>query len=133
MLEHDMKPAPRKRGDDRVLQALAQGKTYGEAAKEAGVSRKTVQRRMASPIFRAELDDLRRSVVRQVESSLAQASISAVAALEAQLAHRDPWLAQKAATALLSFSAKAREQELAALEEKVAGALETARERGLLR
>lgn len=128
------RPARRHPGKERALIALAQAKSYAEAAKEAGVVYRTITRWMnQDPTFRLELDDLRRRVVRQTEASLASASVAAVGTLEAQLAHRDPWLAQKAALGLLEHSRKARELELGELEARVATALERAQKRGLLK
>src|SRR5688572_9818057 len=101
------RPARRHGGKERALIALAQGKSYAEAANEAGVVYRTITRWMnEDPTFRLELDDLRRRVVRLTEASLAAAAVAVVATLEVQLAHRDPWLAQKAALGLLEHSRK---------------------------
>ena len=123
MTETTNMPAPRHRGDEAILAALAAGHTYDEAATLAKVSRRTVERRMADPLFRAQLDDAKRIVVQQTAASLAQASASAIAKLEALLQHRDPWVQFKSATALVEFSIRVRESEgyedrLAALEER---------------
>lgn len=48
------------RGDGAILEALAEGCTWAEAADRAGVSRRTVARRMERPAFRVRLAELRR-------------------------------------------------------------------------
>jgi hypothetical protein len=115
--------ATRGKHDAKILEALAQGKTQKEAAEYAGCTPRTIRRRLEDPVFRLELDECRREVVRQTASSLAQAAVIAVATLEAQCADRDPWLRQKAATILLDFDAKRQEREieerLCALEERL--------------
>ncbi len=134
VLKKGTTPARRHPGQERALVALAHGRSYAEAAKEAGVVYRTITRWMNEDrTFRLRLDDMRRRTVRQTEASLASASVSAVAMLEAQLAHRDPWVAQKAALGLLEHSRKARELDLGELEVRVAAALEKAHEKGLVR
>jgi hypothetical protein len=44
-----------RRGDTRILEALLAGSSYVQAAAYAGVSEKTVRRRMADPGFRRQL------------------------------------------------------------------------------
>ena len=115
--------ARRRRGDEQILSALAAGKSYREAAREAGLSYKTVQRRVADPLFRAELDDLKRNVVRQAAAHIANAATSAVAALEALLADRDPWVRLRAAAKILDTAIDYNQEALitdriAALEER---------------
>lgn len=115
--------ATRGRFDAKLLEALAAGKTQKEAAEYAGCTTRTIRRRLEDPVFRLELDELRREVVRQTSSSLAQAASTAIATLEAQCAERDPWLRQKAAAILLDFDAKRQDREieerLCALEERL--------------
>ena len=107
MPEQDVdKPRARRRGDEQLLAALAAGHTYAEAAKIAGLGRRTVERRMTEPLFRAELDEAKRTVVQQSAASLAQASTSAIAKLESLLQHRDPWVQFKSAVALVEFSVR---------------------------
>lgn len=121
-LEVDQQPARRRRGDEALIAALAAGHTYPEAGKIARVSLRTVHRRMAEPLFRAEVDARRREVASQVTASLVDAATAAVGRLKAQLQSQEPWLAQKAAIAILEYSTRRfegeLEAELAALREE---------------
>lgn len=117
------KPAPRRKGDEVVLAALAAGHTYSQAAKIAGLSTKTVQRRMADPLFRAELDELKLQVVQQTAASLGDAATAAVSTLKKLLVSKDEYVRLKAANSLLDVSIRYREtlevsERLAALEER---------------
>ena len=70
-------------------------------------------------MFRLELDECRREVVRQTASSLAQAAATAIATLEALCAERAPHDRHKAAATLLEYDAKRQEERLCALEERL--------------
>jgi hypothetical protein len=118
--------ARRRRGDERLLAALASGLTIPEAAKEAGLSPRTAHRRMANPLFRAELDEYRREVVRRASASLETAVGSAVATLEALMADRDPWVRLRAASAILSAAVQLKDIQV--LEERLMSLEEQARE-----
>lgn len=125
-LKNQDKPAARRRGDEALLAALAAGHTYAEAARVAHLSDRTVRRRMADPLFRAELDDLKRTVVQQTAASLVDASTSAVATLKTLMASRDEWVKLRSAVALLDVSIRYR--EALELSERVASLEERARE-----
>lgn len=117
------KPAVRRRGDEILLAALAAGHSNPEAGKIAGLSAKTVQRRLRDPLFRAELDDLKREIVQQTAASLSTAATSAVATLEMLMASRDEWVQLRAAKEILDVSIRYREalelpERIAALEER---------------
>ncbi len=106
-----------------MLAALAAGHSNPEAGKIAGLSSKTVQRRLADPLFRAELDDVKLQIVQQTAASLSDAATSAVAALKILLASRDEWVQLRAASAILDVAIKYREtldlsERLVALEER---------------
>lgn len=49
--------------DDIIAATLASGQSQAHAARTAGVSERTVQRRMADPEFRARVDDARGDVL----------------------------------------------------------------------
>jgi hypothetical protein len=122
-LERLDKPAVRRRGDEMLLSALAAGHSNPEAGKIAGLSSKTVQRRLSDPLFRAELDDLKRQMVQQTAASLSTVATSAVATLEKLLASRDEWVQLRAAKEILDVSIRYREalelpDRIAALEER---------------
>lgn len=117
------KPARRRKGDEAVLAALAAGHSHAEAAKIAGLSAKTVQRRMADPLFRAELDELKLHVVQQTAASLSDAATSAVFTLKKLLASRDEWVQLRSASAILDVAVRYREtlelsERVAELEER---------------
>lgn len=120
---HMDRPAQRRRGDEVLLGALAAGHTHAEAARIAHLTARTVRRRMADPLFRVELDDLKRTVVQQTAALLTDAATSAVATLKALLASRDEWVKLRSASAILDVSIRYREaldlsERLAELEER---------------
>jgi hypothetical protein len=120
------RPAARRRGDEVILAALAAGHSLGEAAKIAGLSRKTVQRRMADPLFRGELEEVKLQIVQQTAASLSDAATSAVHTLKLLLTSQDEWVQLRSATAILDVSIKYR--EALDLTERVAGLEERLRE-----
>lgn len=117
------RPARRRRGDEVLLAALAAGHSHPEAGKLAGLSERTVRRRLADPLFRAELDAMKREVVQRTAASLADASTEAVGTLRLLLASREEWVQLRAAVSLLDVTIRYREtlelsERLAALEER---------------
>ena len=123
---YDKAAARRQRGNEKLLAALAAGNTIPEAAKIAGLSPRTAHRRVADPLFPAELDVYRREIVRRSAASLETAVTSAIATLEALLADRDSWVRLRAATALLTAAVQLREVQ--ALEDRLMALEERARE-----
>lgn len=71
-----------KRNDAVIIAALVSGATVDEAAKSAGISPRTVHRRLCSPEFKAALDDANFEVIRHAVSRLSGASLRAVDTLE---------------------------------------------------
>ena len=69
--------AGRGRADDRLLLALAGGAYVEHAAEHAGVSERTVYRRLAEPAFRAEMRAIRREMFEQATARLVAAATSA--------------------------------------------------------
>lgn len=122
----DTSPRRRRKGEIAILEALAAGHTQTETAKIAGVGRRTVERCVADPLFRAELDEAKRELARQCVASLASAVPTAIARLEVQTQDRDQWLAQKAALGVLHIWARLRETET--FDERIAALEERARE-----
>jgi hypothetical protein len=68
----------RHRADPGILAALSAGATVDEAAQEAAVSPRTVDRRLADPAFRAELAEIQSRALERTASALANTSIKAV-------------------------------------------------------
>lgn len=89
-------------GDDRLLTALASGCHVENAAAVAGVSQRTVYRRLADPVFRGRLDAAREALRESILARLADAGHDAIGALW-DLMHdsRDDGIRLKAAKALL--------------------------------
>ena len=96
-----------KRGDKVLLEALAVGESLQDAAKMAGVSRKTVQRRKADPAFMAEVYRIRRSFTDQTVGLMASSSRHAVQTLYHLLgASESDYVQLSAAKALLTQTLK---------------------------
>lgn len=71
---------PRK-GDDSLFQALVAGCHIETAAKQAGVSVRTVYRRLADPVFKQQLEEARESLRTAILANLANASEEAISTL----------------------------------------------------
>lgn len=87
----DPEPEPAEDATDRlIIEALATGATQAEAAGLAGVSERTVRRRMADDAFAREVSVRRGDRVSELTGKLVEASFEAVRTLEAGLtAERD--------------------------------------------
>jgi molybdenum-dependent DNA-binding transcriptional regulator ModE len=108
----------RKRADDALLHALASGATVEAAARQSGVSERTVYRRLADPAFRRRLQDLRAEMTRRTASSLTAAGTEAVETLRRLLNSSSEPIRVAAARAILQLGAKLR--EATELEERMA-------------
>jgi hypothetical protein len=117
---------PRKRAEDKLLLALACGATIESAARECGLSPRTVYRRLADPAFRRRLGQLRADMVQRTAGALTAAGAEAVRTLLELLKPAvAPSTRLGAARAVLESGVKLRELaelegRLAALEERVA-------------
>jgi hypothetical protein len=114
--------AGRGRADDQLLLALAAGAYVEHAAEHAGVSERTVYRRLADPAFRADMRAIRREMFEQATARLVAASASAATTL-AELAEEGQREATRVAVAraVLELALKLRtadelEARVAALE-----------------
>lgn len=112
----------------QLLMALACGATIDGAARQAGVSEKTVRRRINDPAFKGELQKLRGEMLQRTVGQLTAASTEAVRTLVLLQQPSNPGTVRLgAARAVLEVGMKIREAadfevRLAALE-----AAETAR------
>lgn len=97
--------APKKFRDLLLLGALATGATYEEAAQAAGLSERTVRRRMADDDFRARLWEARSIYLNRALGRLAERSVDAVETLAALLRSESEQIRLKAARAPCSRSA----------------------------
>lgn len=108
--------------EDEVLKAaLAAGMTYAAAGAVAGVSDRTVRRRMKEPGFAAQVSTMRGEHVAAVTGQLAIAGGAAVEVLVDCMAAGSPALRLRAAHLVLTLGAQLRqasefEERLTALE-----------------
>ena len=116
----------RHNADEALVLALACGATVENAARTAGVSLRTVYRRLAEPAFRTRLQGARAEMVQRATGMLTAAALEAVKTLLVlQQASVSAAVRLGAARAILELGAKLREvadleARLAALEQQVA-------------
>jgi len=116
----------RKNTDEALLVALACGASVENAARTAGMSPRTAQRRLAEPAFRKRLQDLRTDMAQRTGGMLTAAGMEAVKTL---ISLQDGSIAAAvrlgAARTVLEFGIKLREnnelaERIAALEAQAA-------------
>ena len=116
----------RKNTDEALLVALACGASVENAARAAGMSPRTAQRRLAEPAFRKRLQDLRTDMAQRTGGMLTAAGMEAVKTL---ISLQDGSIAAAvrlgAARTVLEFGIKLREnnelaERIAALEAQAA-------------
>lgn len=115
----------RSSADAWITAALIAGGTWDEAAALAGVSRRTVARRVADRGFRAQLDQLRRDALARAADNLAGSVLLAVETLRGLLGEdQTAPIRLGAGRVLLSEAARYQEAtSVAARLEAVEGAL----------
>lgn len=118
--------ARRAHVDEVVRAALAVGQTYADAGAAAGVSERTVRRRMSDPDFAAEVSVRRGEHVGALAGQLMTAGTEAVAVLRACLASDNETVRLRAAQLVLTTGNSLRhahelESRLVALEDGVDG------------
>ena len=112
----------RKKADDTLLLALACGATVDHAARQCGLTPRTVYRRLENPDFKQRLQQVRADMVQRTAGMLTAAGGEAVKTLLAlQKETVPPATRLGAARAVLELGLKVRdaaelEQRLAALE-----------------
>src|SRR5262245_42130134 len=74
-------PGSRRHADDAFLTALASGAAVENAARSAGISVRTAQRRLAEPGFRKRLQQIRADMVELTTGTLTAAATEAVETL----------------------------------------------------
>ncbi|MGW1801916.1 hypothetical protein ACWCQN_39910 [Streptomyces sp. NPDC001984] len=104
-----------------ALLALARGATSEEAAREAGVSGRTVRRWMEDPDFQTDVRDTRTELLQHAVGQLAAGAVEAVTTLREALKDADGRNRVQAARTLLDAVLSLREsldleERLAALE-----------------
>jgi hypothetical protein len=108
----------RTRAEEPLLTALAAGSPVDQAAKAAGLSPRTVYRRLAEPGFRSRLATARDELASEALSELAGCASEAVATLRRLLQANNEHVQLGAARTLLDQLLRLR--EALALAERVA-------------
>jgi AcrR family transcriptional regulator len=96
----------KKGGDDTLILALAKGETVADAAAAAGVSERTVYRRMEEQEFQDRLQALRTMMFQRAAGKLADRTAAATDALEGMLTATNENVRLGAAKALLELAVK---------------------------
>jgi hypothetical protein len=100
----------RRKGEAALVVALACGASAEGAAQQAGVSPRTVYRRLADPAFRAQVGAARADLVRREAGLLTAAGLGSIKALTAlQESATSEAVRLGAARAVLELSCKLRE------------------------
>lgn len=112
MSRNDPKNVTTRPYDRRLVEALTSGETVKRAAELAGISKRTVFRRMSDSAFMAQLRTTRRQFTTVTLGRLANASSEAVNTLMDLLADESASIRLSAARALLSQCANWESQDL---------------------
>jgi HEAT repeat protein len=112
----------RQGADSVILAALAIGKTVQESADAAGVSARTVSRRMADPDFCQRVAELRAETVARAASKMSDGMTEAADVLRKLLKSKKESIRLGSCRAMLEFGVRLREtielqRRLEALEE----------------
>lgn len=113
-----------KKGDPELIARLAAGANVPDAAKAAGVSERTVFRRLQDPAFRREVQAVRTELLSQTVGRLVDAGTDAAVTLRQLLSARSEHARHAAARTILEMGPKLREAEeladrIAAIEERL--------------
>jgi hypothetical protein len=115
-----------RRADAKLLLALACGATVEQAARQTGLSVRTVYRRLADPDFRRQVQSTRTDMISRAAATLTAAGTEAVKTLLVLQQNTAPAAVRLgAARAVLEMGIKLREmadleERLAALEQQIA-------------
>lgn len=120
--------AGRSAADTALAAALLGGATWDQGAAAAGVSRRTVARRLADPMFRGHLDSLRRNALARAADRLGGLSVAAVDTLE-DLLTSDETAPVRLGAARVVLAEAHRFFDVAELDARVAAIEETLRHR----
>lgn len=122
-----MTASGRTGADTALIAALAAGCTHAAAAEQAGVSERTVRRRLDDPAFRQQVEAARAEILDRAVAELTSAAVEAVEALRTLLGSEADYARLGAARAILEVGLRYRAQ--LDLAERVA-ALEADRPKG---
>ena len=100
----------RKKADDTLVLALACGATVDNAARQCGLTPRTVYRRLENPDFKQRLQQVRADMVQRTAGALTAASTEAVRAMLELLKPATPPATRLAASrSVLEIGQKLRE------------------------
>jgi DNA-binding LacI/PurR family transcriptional regulator len=116
----------RSAADAVLVAALASGATQREAAEQAGVSERTVRRRLDDDDFRSAVEEARREMVAQAVAHLSGTATDAAKTLRALLKARSEHARLGAARAVLDYLRQHRAE--VEVEERIAELERRARE-----
>ena len=115
---------PKKPPEAALIAALAAGCTRANAGERAGLSERTVARRLKDPGFRTEVNRARSEILERSLGLLADRTTVAVATLSELLDDESPYVKLQASKAILDHALKFREQaDLARRVEELEGLL----------
>ena len=120
-----MPGSKRKKSEDSLLLALACGATLDAAARQCGVSERTIYRRLEDPKFKKRLERVRADMVGRTSGMLTAAGCEAIRTLLTLQKDSTPTVRLGAARTILEIGLKMRqmvdlEQRMAELEAMVA-------------
>lgn len=95
--------------DEVLIEVLAQGASYSDAAKTAGCSSRTIGRRMADPTFRGRVDERRSEWVSQTSAGLTALGPVAVEVLRVLLINEEPSIRLRSAREILLQGFRSRQ------------------------
>jgi hypothetical protein len=110
------KPRGKKDCDEQLLLALAAGAGASQAAQQAGVSERTVRRRLEENAFRQRIAAMRSELVSRAVGRLSALGALSVDTLEGLLSSQNENVRLGAARAALDFMFKGVEQDVLAKE-----------------
>ena len=124
----------RENGEPALIGALGGGDNVQEAARAAGVSERTVYRRLEHDTFRRQLAEARAELIARAVGVLARLSTTAATTLAGLLKAESESVRLGAARSVLELAVKLRESEelerrIAALEEQTAATPQQGRNR----
>jgi len=96
--------------DDLLALSLARGRTVSVAAREAGIDRRTVHRRLHEPEFRKRVEHFRRLLVEQAVCRLSDHMTAAASTLAKLMKSKNEAIALGACSRLLALGLTANEQ-----------------------
>lgn len=100
----------RENADPALIAAIASGLTAEQAGERAGVSVRTVHRRLSGPAFRQEVADARAAMVDRAVGQMADAATAAASTLRTLLGAEAESVRLGAARSIIELGARLREE-----------------------